>query len=164
MPLATIVSGGQTGVDRGALDAALQMGFPCGGFCPPGRLAEDGVIPIAYPLSELPEGGNLERTLRNIQESDGTAILYFGALEGGTEQTVLHCIVQQCPYKLVDALEVTVERAVDLLGTFVRQHAIRTLNVAGPRLSRQPRAHDYAFRVVSGLLRQHGFGQGGSPY
>src|ERR671915_1058228 len=81
MELAKIISGGQTGTDRGALDAALAWGFPCGGWCPPGRLAEDGQIPERYPLIELKEGGYSQRTLRNVVESDGTAILYFSQIE-----------------------------------------------------------------------------------
>ena len=57
MRFSKIISGGQTGVDRGALDAALSLGFPCGGYCPNGRKAENGVINERYPLTELPSGG-----------------------------------------------------------------------------------------------------------
>jgi Circularly permutated YpsA SLOG family len=92
MRLAKIVSGGQTGIDRGTLDAALAWGFPCGGWCPPERLAEDGRIPDCYPVIELKEGGYRQRTLRNVLESDGTAILYFSQIEGGTEETLRFCI------------------------------------------------------------------------
>ena len=77
MTLRKIVSGGQTGVDRGALDAALDAGFDCGGWCPRGRLAEDGEIPARYRMAELAGAGYEKRTLKNVLDSDGTAILDF---------------------------------------------------------------------------------------
>jgi hypothetical protein len=73
MALIKIISGGQTGVDRGALDAALAVKFPCGGWCPADRRAEDGSIPGRYPLTPLPGGGYRERTRQNVIDSDGTA-------------------------------------------------------------------------------------------
>jgi len=73
--LSWVVSGGQTGVDRGALDAALDLGFPCGGWCPEGRQAEEGVIPARYPLNELIGGGYEERTQKNVEDSDGTLVI-----------------------------------------------------------------------------------------
>jgi len=154
MPLLGIVSGGQTGVDRGALDAALRLAFPCGGFCPRGRLAEDGVIPERYPLSELPDGGYLERTIRNVVESDGTAVLFFGTLEGGTEETVNQCRLSRRPYRLIDGDAIDAARAAEMLRDFVTAHRIRSLNVAGPRQSREIRAHDYAFEVITLLLQK----------
>jgi len=72
------ISGGQTGVDRGALDAALDVGAPCGGWCPVGRKAEDGVIAPRYPLVELPGRGYLPRTRRNVLDSDATLVVTFG--------------------------------------------------------------------------------------
>jgi hypothetical protein len=153
MELAKIISGGQTGTDRGALDAALAWGFPCGGWCPPRRLAEDGQIPERYPLIEIKEGGHSQRTLRNVLESDGTAILYFSQIEGGTEETLLFCIKKHKPYKLIDTEEVSAERAAFLLASFVQHHDIRVLNVAGPRQSQAPHAHAYAYAAINSLLR-----------
>ena len=152
MELTKILSGGQTGIDRGALDAALAWGFPCGGWCPPGHLAEDGRIPERYPLIELKEGGYSQRTLRNVLESDGTAILYFSQIEGGTEETLLFCIKKHKPYKLVDAEEVSAERAAFLLASFIQHYGIGVLNVAGPRQSKVPHAYIYAYAVINLLL------------
>lgn len=139
----TIVSGGQTGVDRGALDAALERGIPCGGWCPRRRQAEDGRIPERYPLREL-DGGYGARTLRNVLDSDGTLLIYFARLEGGTEQTLAHCLAHRRPYRLVDASVVTPRAAGALAAKFVEEGGIRVLNVAGPRASKQPRARSYA--------------------
>ena len=156
MPVLKIVSGGQTGVDRGALDAALAAGVPCGGWCPAGRLAEDGVIPTSYPLTELAEAGYRQRTIRNVQDSDATLIIYFGILRGGTEQTLLHCARQHKPYKLVDGSEIAAPRGSELAADFVASLAKRrvVLNVAGPRQSQQSGALAYAFDLVSVMLRR----------
>ena len=102
LTLARIVSGGQTGVDRGALDAALAAGFPCGGWCPEGRMAEDGTIPSHYPLTELPGAQYKQRTKRNVMDSDATLVIYFGELSGGTERTVRYCEQLRKPVLVVD--------------------------------------------------------------
>jgi hypothetical protein len=156
MALQKIVSGGQTGVDRGALDAALELGFPCGGWCPAGRKAEDGVIEARYPVVELQGAKYLERTVQNIVDSDGTLVLYFDYLQGGTEQTVAHCIRRRRPYKLVDGAELSARDGARLAAGFVARHDVGMLNVAGPRQSKEPRAHAYAYAVISTLLRSLG--------
>lgn len=153
MPLNRIVSGAQSGVDRGALDAALTAAFPCGGWCPPGRVAEDGAIPACYPVTEIPRGGYRQRTIQNVIDSDATLIIYFGRLEGGTEQTVLHCIKRHKPYQLIDGNEIARFRAGKLAALFVERFEVAVLNVAGPRESRAPGARDYAYQTISELLR-----------
>mgnify|MGYP003793290687 CR=1 FL=1 len=82
-----IVSGGQTGVDRAALDVAMQLGIPVGGWCPRGRRAEDGRIPDSYPLREASSVNYAKRTELNVRDSDGTLILSGGPLTGGTALT-----------------------------------------------------------------------------
>lgn len=79
-------------------------------------------------------------------------VVYFGELKGGTEQTVAYCIKRQKPYKLIDANEVDVKRAVELLAEFVARYNINVLNIAGPRQSKAPRAHEYTFCVVLQFL------------
>lgn len=148
-----IVSGGQTGVDRGALEAALAGGFPCGGWCPPGRIAEDGPIPPRYPLIELTRGGYRERTLQNVLDSDGTLVIAAGPPSGGTRLTIRDCIRHDKPYKLVDAAEVGVEDAAAVAADFVTEHDVRVLNVAGPRASGWPQGEDYARRTIALLLK-----------
>ena len=150
--LKKIISGGQTGVDRGALDAALKHGIDCGGWCPEGRVAEDGAIPEKYPLQEVPGGSYKHRTLQNIMGSDGTVIIYFGDLEGGTEETTFYCMKKGMPYKLIDLCEVNIDRAKQLIARFVEKREIETLNVAGPRASRIEQAYQYTFNVLDALL------------
>jgi len=147
-----IISGGQTGVDRAALDVALKSGIECGGWCPTGRLDEFRRIPNQYPLQELEVGGFTERTLQNVKDSDGTVIIYPGKLSGGTDQTVRFCVEQQRPRELIDASKVSAEDAATLISDFVRKHKIEILNVAGPRQSEWPEGYDYASRVLEIFL------------
>ena len=151
--LKSVVAGGQTGVDRGALDAALSLYFPCGGWCPAEREAEDGVIPERYPLQELATGGYRERTIQNVLDSDGTLIIYHGTLSGGTEQTQLHCIRRQKPYKLIDAQEISIPRAIELGLEFIQAHSVSILNVAGPRESGWNGASRFAEEVIRGVIQ-----------
>ena len=127
-----IVSGGQTGADRGALDAALAAGVPCGGWCPRGRRAEDGTIPERYPLRETPAAEYPQRTGWNVRDSDGTAILHHGRIDRGTALTERLARRQGRPVLLLD---VRAAQPAELAAWIARENITR-LNVAGPRESR----------------------------
>ncbi len=147
-----IVSGGQTGADRGALLAALQAGLACGGWCPDGRLAEDGRVPDELPLTELPGAGYAERTRQNVIDSDGTVIVYRPPLAGGSLLTKQEAATQGRPLLLLDASGMSCADAAARLAAFVRRNKIATLNVAGPRASDWPEAQAWVQSTVSQAL------------
>ena len=149
-----IVSGGQTGVDRGALDAALAARFPCGGWCPADRAAEDGPIPARYPLQELAGAGYLQRTRKNVEDSDGTLIITFGAPSGGTLRTIEFCQRLHKPHVVVDASKTSESAAAAEIARFVEEQGIKVLNVAGPRLSGWRQGHGFAIEVVGELIQR----------
>jgi hypothetical protein len=128
------MSGGQTGADRGALDAALAAGVPCGGWCPRGRRAEDGTIPDRYPLRETPTAEYPQRTAWNVRDSDGTVILHHGKVDRGTALTERLARRQGRPVLLLD---VRTAPPSDL-AAWIEKEKIARLNVAGPRESRAP--------------------------
>ena len=136
---ARIISGGQTGADRAALDFAIRKRYPHGGFAPHGRVAEDGRIALKYQLCELPEGGGYrQRTRRNVEESDGTLIVNIGALEGGTLATQEFAQKLGRPHLLVQLDSETLSEAAARALAWLDAHAIQTLNIAGPRESKHP--------------------------
>jgi hypothetical protein len=148
MTLLKIVSGGQTGVDRAALDTGLALGLETGGWCPRGRLAEDGRIPDHYPLMETLESDYETRTRRNVEHSDGTLILNRGALDGGTALTLEYVRAAGKP-SLVVALEAGIDPAI--FQAWLEENDIRVLNVAGPRESKRPGVYAEAVRCLTML-------------
>ena len=138
--LQKIISGGQTGVDRAALDAAMAAGLEVGGWCPSGRRAEDGVIADRYPLEETPKRDYRQRTEWNVRDADGTLVLYWGELQNGTLLTVgLARDQYQRPLQKVNLLE-PVELAPVI--AWITRNTIATLNVAGPRESTRRGIYD----------------------
>jgi hypothetical protein len=140
-----IVSGGQTGADRAALDWALARGVPCGGWCPKGRRAEDGVIDARYPLTETPSADYAQRTEWNVRDADATVIVSLApVLSGGSRltQELAERLGKPCLH-----LHSGVD-APALLADFLRRHRVRVLNVAGPRASNEPGVYRYVQQVL----------------
>ena len=144
-----IVSGGQTGVDRAALDAAIFLGLEHGGWCPRGRLAEDGRIPKRYQLTETDSTKYPVRTAQNVVDSDGTLILYEGELQGGTSLTLRLAKEHDKPCQAIDLACPT---DLPAIRHWFAEHAIEELNVAGPRESSLPGIADAARSFLLQLL------------
>ncbi len=151
--LEKIISGGQTGVDRAALDAAIDASFHYGGYVPKGRIAEDGVIPSKYVhLIELSKKDYVFRTRKNIEESDGTVIIYNGRFGRGTRYTINYAEKINKPVLKIDLSEIIPEQAVKLLLDFIDSNNIMILNVAGPRLSLAPEIYKSAYSIIRAIL------------
>ena len=134
-PLTTIVSGGQTGVDRAALDVAISLKIPHGGWCPRGRKAEDGRIPDRYKLRETDGSAYRIRTEKNVLDSDGTLVLYRSRLQGGTDLTVRFAKQHGKPIMIV---KLDGDPDTAQVGRWIRENQVARLNVAGPRESSHP--------------------------
>ncbi len=143
-----IISGGQTGADRAALDWAIDRGMPHGGWCPKERRAEDGVIPARYCLRETPTRNYLQRTEWNARDADGTVIFSLAAeLTGGSLKTIVFARRHRRPWLHVSAA-LHGEGAAGLLRGFIQAHGIRALNIAGPRASKEPEICQFVRAVL----------------
>jgi len=144
-----IISGGQTGVDRGALDVALELGIPCGGWCPKDRLSEDGPIAAKYPLDETPDIDYAQRTEWNVRDADGTLVLTRGQPTGGTALTIELATHLDKPCLLID---VTDRPSPNTVWQWADAHDIRVVNVAGPRESNAPGIYAQAVAFLKQVL------------
>lgn len=148
-----IVSGGQTGADRGGLDAARDLGIEHGGWCPKGRRAEDGRIPAKYRLKETRTTRYEERTERNVRHSDGTAVFTMGRPMGGSALTVRLARKYRKPLLQVDLSALTARRAASLLRDWMREHGVAVVNVAGSRESQAPGIGKRVMRIVKAAMK-----------
>ena len=150
--LKRIVSGGQTGVDRGALSAALAAGMDAGGWCPKGRRAEDGTIPDDYPVQEMESADYAVRTKANVRDSDATLVLTHNPeLSGGTKLTRTFAVELKKPHLWADPsgdLAAGARRVAD----WVESEDVSVLNVAGPRESGEPGIQGEAEEFVAALI------------
>ena len=147
--LKKIISGGQTGVDRAALNFAIAHRIPHGGWCPRGRRAEDGIIKLRYHLTETPNASCLQRTEWNVRDSDATLILSIEpTLRGGSKQTARFAQQYRKPWLHLSRTK-DAKSAPKRLAGFLVQHKVKTLNVAGPRKSEEPGAARFARKVLS---------------
>lgn len=144
-----IISGGQTGADRAALDAAIELDISHGGWLPKGRKTEDGPLPEKYNLLELDSENYRDRTEKNIIDSDGTLIVAFGPLTGGTALTESLAIKHDRHLLVLDLAEITMKEAIEAAEKWLQENKISVLNVAGSRASGEPRIYAAVKELLS---------------
>jgi len=148
-----IISGGQTGADQGALDAAIKLGIPHGGWIPKGRLTENGPLSDKYNLIEMPTESYLERTKKNIRESDGTLILSHGRLTGDKTFTKEKApLLYGKPILHIDLFSVTSFVAAVQINNWIVDYDIRIMNVAGPRASKDSKIYQSTLDIIESAL------------
>jgi len=152
--LKKIISGGQTGVDRAALDVAMRLGLPHGGWIPKGRLAEDGPLPSDYQLEEMPTEDYAARTEKNVQDSEGTLLITRGTPSGGSETTRKMALKHGKQLLHIDlTLGQRASDAASLIASWIEMNRIETLNVAGSRASHDPNIYLDATNILTHLLQ-----------
>ena len=143
-----IMSGGQTGADRAALDFAIKMDLPHGGWVPKGRVAEDGPLPDKYKLQEMQTANYPKRTEQNIIDSDGTLIITHGKLTGGSRLTKEFAENQKRPYLHIDLNETAIFEAAEQIIQWVMENRIGVLNIAGSRASKDPKIYRAVYELL----------------
>jgi hypothetical protein len=147
-----IVSGGQTGADRAALDFAINNGIPYGGWVPKGRKTEDGTLPEKYHLQEMPTGQYSKRTEKNVLDSDGTLIVSHGLLTGGSALTVGFAEHHGKPCIHIDLEMTSYPEAATTIREWVGRYSITVLNVAGARASKDPMIYQAVMDVLDAVI------------
>lgn len=153
-PLPMIVSGGQTGVDRAALDSALAHGLECGGWCPKGRLAEDGRISSRYPLREASSAIYAQRTRLNVRDSSATLVITRGEPTGGTALTIRFAEQYARPCLVVDLAQNSAKLSMKQVVKWIKTESTTTLNVAGPRESGSPGIYADSLTFLNNVFQQ----------
>ncbi len=154
MILKKIISGGQTGVDRAALDTAMRLGIDHGGWIPKGRLTEAGPLDNVYRMQETATRNYAERTEQNVKEADGTLIISRGRPTGGTDYTAKMALKHGKQLLHIDlAMGRKPSQAGLLIASWIEMNRIATLNVAGPRASSDPAIYDAAVAVLTHALK-----------
>jgi hypothetical protein len=143
-----ILSGGQTGADRAALDFAIKHHIPHGGWLPKGRKTEDGTLPEKYILQEMPTPDYSKRTKQNVLDSDGTLIVSHGFLTGGSALTEFLAEEHNKPYLHIDLNLLSMQEAVQIINQWIQSNKLKVLNVAGPRASKDPKIYQATMNLL----------------
>ena len=143
-----IISGGQTGADRAALDVAIKLGIPHGGWIPKGRITEEGPLPERYRMQEMPTESDSDRTEKNVSDSDGTLIICRGQPTGGSDYTREMALKHKKQLLHVDLNQTSSFDAASLISSWIKLYQIKTLNVAGPSASKDPNVYVDVFRIL----------------
>lgn len=150
-----IISGGQTGVDRAALDFAIRHNIPYGGWLPKGRITEEGPLDEKYQLQEMPTGDYSKRTEKNVLDSDGTLIVSHGKLTGGSALTEYLAETHHKPCIHIDLTVLSIRESAFVVNKWVQRNQIRVLNVAGPRARKDPEIYQATIDLLEAVLAKH---------
>lgn len=146
-----IISGGQTGVDQGALEFALDYGFECGGFCPKGRKSEKGTIPFKYPVVEIESENEIDRTQKNVLYADATIIVKDDIeLKEGTLETIKFCKQYVKPYQIFDVINEPIN--YEMFAEWLKENNVKVMNVAGNRSSDSPGIKGRTYALLEKLF------------
>ena len=151
-----IISGGQTGVDQAALDVAIELNIPHGGWIPKGRKTEDGILPAKYQLQEMPTSSYPPRTEKNILDSDGTLIICHGKLTGGSALTQKLAKKHNRPWIHLDLDKLSVSDASKATASWIERNGIQILNVGGSRASKDPGIYKATMEILRTVLDSQG--------
>jgi hypothetical protein len=151
--LKKIISGGQTGADRAALDVAIKLGIPYGGWIPKGRITEEGPLPEKYQMQEMPTESYAARTEQNVIDSDGTLIICRGRPTGGSDYNREMALKHKKQLLHVDLNQTSSLDASSLISSWIKLYQIKTLNVAGPRASKDSNIYVDVFRILEWALK-----------
>lgn len=146
-----IISGGQSGVDRAALDVAIKLTIPHGGWIPQGRLTEDGPLPPEYKLTETDSSSYAERTEKNVMDADGTLIISRGSLTGGSEYTREMAVKHNRIWLHIDLNQISAFQAAVAVKDWISKNKIEVLNVAGPRASKDPKIYKDSLKILESI-------------
>ena len=152
----TLISGGQAGVDRAALDSARRFGLDCGGYCPKERWAEDGRISVHYPMIEV-DGGPEMRTRANVEAAHATVVIHPGIESPGTRLTLDYARELDKPLLELDLGNINHKTAFEQLTDFLAR-GFDTVNVAGPRASEWGEGYAVTRRLLDPLVREYAGG------
>jgi hypothetical protein len=148
-----IISGGQTGADRAALDVAIKLNIFHGGWIPKGRKTEDGTLPEKYKLKEMTTASYPKRTEKNVIDSDGTLIIARGKLTGGTDLTRMMTLKHKKQLLGIDLNLTSHFDAASLIASWIRMQRVEVLNVAGPRASKDPKIYHDGLRILEQVVQ-----------
>jgi len=143
-----IISGGQTGADQAALDAAIKLGIAHGGWIPKGRLTEKGPLSSKYDLNEMPATGYASRTEQNVIDSNGTLIISHGKLTEGSDYTRKMALKHHRPWLHINLNKTPAFKAANLISSWITENTIEILNVAGPRKSKDDLIYQAVLKII----------------
>ncbi len=147
-----IISGGQTGADQAALDVAIKLDIPHGGWITKGRKTEKGTLPEKYQLQEMPTGSYAKQTEQNVSDSDGTLIISHGKFTSASVSTQELAEKHGRPLLQIDLKMTAAFEAARTINSWIIRHGINVLNVTGPQASKDPKIYQATLNILEAVI------------